>query len=93
MISPSYDCCKFKFYSNLCGVSHASDAILLSLSVAAAQVDFLPILEERDKNGYTALHYAAKLGHIKTAERLLKLGTSITTKNNDGENVFHIACR
>jgi ankyrin repeat protein len=39
------------------------------------------------------LHYAAKLGHIKTADRLLKLGSSVISKNNDGENVFHIACR
>ncbi|OXA64028.1 Transient receptor potential cation channel subfamily A member 1 [Folsomia candida] len=55
--------------------------------------DFIGILEEKDKNGYTPLHYASKLGHIKTAAKLLQLGSSIVTKNNDGENVFHIACR
>ena len=58
-----------------------------------SQKDFLPILDEKDKLGYTPLHYAAKQGHIKSAAKLLKLGASIITKNNDGENVFHIACR
>lgn len=32
-------------------------------------------------------------GHIKTVEKLLSLGAGIFTKNNNGENVFHIACR
>ncbi|CAG7733444.1 unnamed protein product, partial [Allacma fusca] len=54
---------------------------------------FIPILEDQDKNGNTSLHYAAKRGHIKSVEKLLTLGASILTKNNDGQNVFHLACR
>jgi len=56
-------------------------------------MDLMPILEEKDKYGMAPLHYTAKLGHIKTANRLLKLGSSVISKNNEGENVFHIACR
>ncbi|CAL8070273.1 unnamed protein product [Orchesella dallaii] len=55
--------------------------------------EFIPILEEKDKNGFTALHYAVKQGHIKNAMKLITLGASIITKNNIGENVMHIACR
>ncbi|CAG7721205.1 unnamed protein product [Allacma fusca] len=54
---------------------------------------FLLILETQDKRGNTAMHIAAKNGQIKSLAKLLKLGCSITTKNNYGENVFHVACR
>ncbi|CAG7721204.1 unnamed protein product [Allacma fusca] len=52
-----------------------------------------PILELQDTRGNTALHIAAKNGQSKTVAYLLSLGSSITGKNFEGENVFHIACR
>ncbi|ODM99617.1 Transient receptor potential cation channel subfamily A member 1 [Orchesella cincta] len=61
-------------------------------SLSVIESDFIPILEEKDKNGFTALHYAVKQGHIKNAMKLISLGASIITKNNIGENVMHIAC-
>ncbi|CAG7734886.1 unnamed protein product [Allacma fusca] len=56
-------------------------------------MSLLPILDIQDKHGHTALHIATKNGHVPTVRILLKMGSNVTVKNVEGENVFQIACR
>jgi ankyrin repeat protein len=49
-------------------------------------------LEERDEDGWTALHYAAVRGHAEIAATLLRFGAHANTKDSDGLTPLMIAC-
>ncbi|KAL3872338.1 hypothetical protein ACJMK2_040269 [Sinanodonta woodiana] len=49
------------------------------------------LLQQKDKNGWTALHHAASKGSVPVIESLLAAGLDITARNNDDENILHIA--
>ena len=64
-----------------------------NIQLLQSQMCLIPILEVPDKRGNTALHIATKQGQITSISKLLTLGASVTTKNCDGDNMFHVACR
>ncbi|XP_037366464.1 ankyrin repeat domain-containing protein 16 [Talpa occidentalis] len=41
---------------------------------------------------FTALHYAAKEGHISTIQTLLSLGADISSKDEKNRSALHLAC-
>eukprot|EP00002_Diphylleia_rotans_P038943 TRINITY_DN8920_c0_g1_i2.p1 TRINITY_DN8920_c0_g1~~TRINITY_DN8920_c0_g1_i2.p1 ORF type:complete len:165 (-),score=24.51 TRINITY_DN8920_c0_g1_i2:16-510(-) len=49
-------------------------------------------LQYQDKNGYTALHLAAKNGHFKCADLLIDRGVDLHTLDNQGATALHYAC-
>nr|WUF06608.1 transient receptor potential cation channel subfamily A member 1 [Cacopsylla chinensis] len=51
------------------------------------------LLNERDKNGCSPLHYASREGHIVSLENLINLGACINLKNNSNESPLHLAAR
>ncbi len=73
------------------------------LMLAASNKDFPPsdytllssdnsVLEMKDNNGYTALHYAA-LSNQDVLEDLIAMGANPTAKDNNGNNVLHLIAR
>lgn len=73
------------------------------LMLAASNKDFPPsdytllssdnsVLEMKDNNGYTALHYAA-LSNQDVLENLIAIGANPTAKDNNGNNVLHLIAR
>jgi hypothetical protein len=48
-------------------------------------------LEKKDKNGFTALHYATQNDHTNMVELLLSEGTDIEIKNNAGYSPLSVA--
>ncbi|EAY13227.1 ankyrin repeat protein, putative [Trichomonas vaginalis G3] len=50
-------------------------------------------INEKDKYGRTALHYAAYFNCKETAELLISHGVNINEKDIDGENALHYAAR
>lgn len=73
------------------------------LMLAASNKDFPPsdytllssdnsVLEMKDNNGYTALHYAA-LSNQDVLEDLIAIGANPTAKDNNGNNVLHLIAR
>ncbi|XP_074035127.1 transient receptor potential cation channel A1 [Leptinotarsa decemlineata] len=51
------------------------------------------LLNEKDVNGCSPLHYASREGFIKTLENLIRLGACINLKNNYNETPLHFAAR
>ncbi|XP_061382460.1 transient receptor potential cation channel subfamily A member 1 isoform X1 [Danaus plexippus] len=51
------------------------------------------LLNEKDNNGCSPLHYASREGHIRSLENLIKLGACINLKNNNNESPLHFAAR
>jgi len=46
----------------------------------------------KDNDGWTALHWASRLGHIETVKALLQVdGIEINAKDNDGWTALHYA--
>eukprot|EP01026_Neomeris_dumetosa_P062159 TRINITY_DN58740_c0_g1_i2.p2 TRINITY_DN58740_c0_g1~~TRINITY_DN58740_c0_g1_i2.p2 ORF type:complete len:174 (-),score=39.69 TRINITY_DN58740_c0_g1_i2:205-726(-) len=50
-------------------------------------------INQRDHYGRTALHWAAEVGHIETAEALLDLGGDLSAVENSGRTAIHLAAR
>ena len=48
-------------------------------------------LNEKNKEGITALHYAVTNGNIKIVQLLKKLGANLDAVTNTGKNIMHIA--
>ncbi|EAY16490.1 hypothetical protein TVAG_348000 [Trichomonas vaginalis G3] len=48
-------------------------------------------INEKDDNGKTSLHFAAKNNIKETAELFISYGANINEKDNNGETAFHIA--
>lgn len=48
---------------------------------------------ERDTNGSTPLHYASKIGKIRSTQSLLQIGALVNMKNNEKESPLHFAAR
>lgn len=48
-------------------------------------------IHDRDNSGYTALHYAARSGHLEACQMLLKAGTDINSQTNGGATALHRA--
>ncbi|XP_065292164.1 transient receptor potential cation channel subfamily A member 1 isoform X1 [Dermacentor albipictus] len=55
--------------------------------------DFAELLNERDIQGCTAMHYASRNGQLKTIESLLHFGAIVNLKNNDNQSPLHFAAR
>ncbi|XP_057671401.1 transient receptor potential cation channel subfamily A member 1 isoform X2 [Diorhabda carinulata] len=53
----------------------------------------LQLLNEKDINGCSPLHYASREGHIRSLENLIHLGACINLKNNNNESPLHFAAR
>lgn len=51
------------------------------------------LLNEKDRTGCSALHYASREGHIRSLENLIRLGANIHIKNNNNESALHFAAR
>ncbi|KAK2708547.1 hypothetical protein QYM36_014226, partial [Artemia franciscana] len=51
------------------------------------------LIDERDINGCSALHYASRHGHVQSLRSLMCLGASISLKNNQHENPLHFAAK
>lgn len=49
------------------------------------------ILQDVDKEGWNALHFAAKSGNVEIAKKLIKRGIQ-SVKALDGKTILHIAC-
>ncbi|KAH9488093.1 Transient receptor putative cation channel sub A member 1 [Bulinus truncatus] len=58
-----------------------------------AKQDVMYLQNDKDDYGCTALHYAAKKGHLSAVDDLLKMGSIATTKNKEGQSPFHFAAR
>ena len=48
-------------------------------------------INEKNKEGITALHYAVTNGNIKIVQLLKKLGANLEAVTNTGKNIMHIA--
>lgn len=55
--------------------------------------DFTELLNERDVQGCTAMHYASRNGQLKTIEGLLQFGATVNIKNNENQSPLHFAAR
>ncbi|KAG0411644.1 hypothetical protein HPB47_011248, partial [Ixodes persulcatus] len=55
--------------------------------------DFALLLNERDMQGCTAMHYASRNGQLKTIEGLLQFGAIVNLKNNENQSPLHFAAR
>ncbi|KAE9414822.1 hypothetical protein Angca_007770 [Angiostrongylus cantonensis] len=51
------------------------------------------LINRSDKDGFTALHYAAKYGNLKVVEVLLKLGASADVKSKANTTPLHMSAR
>nr|XP_008191477.1 PREDICTED: transient receptor potential cation channel subfamily A member 1 isoform X2 [Tribolium castaneum] len=63
------------------------------VSKAKSQTSLLQLLNEKDINGCSPLHYASREGHIRSLENLIRLGATINLKNNNNESPLHFAAR
>jgi len=52
---------------------------------------FAPMVNARDSEGWTPLHYAAYLGHRATCEELVKCGAFLETKDDEGYDALHFS--
>ena len=50
-------------------------------------------INERSKEGFTALMYAARNNHLAAAKHLVKLGADVHIENNEGSTAYDIAVR
>ncbi|HEX7858529.1 MAG TPA: ankyrin repeat domain-containing protein [Sphingobium sp.] len=62
----------------------AADAMLI-LSIGATSAN------ERDEEGYTLLHYAARAGSLEAVKQLLERGADPTAKAKDGNTPMTLA--
>ncbi|KAG5888861.1 hypothetical protein JTB14_031419 [Gonioctena quinquepunctata] len=60
---------------------------------AQTKESLLQLLNEKDMNGCSPLHYASREGHIRSLENLIRLGACINLKNNNNESPLHFAAR
>ena len=51
------------------------------------------MLDQRDSQGCTPLHYASKEGQLNTIDDLLKMGAVLNIKNNLKQSPLHFAVR
>lgn len=51
------------------------------------------LLDHKDTNGCTPMHYASRNGHCKSIENLIRLGARINLKNNENQSPLHFAAR
>lgn len=49
------------------------------------------IVNEKNDNGWTLLHFAADFGKFKIAKLLIKYGANVNDKNNSGATPLHLA--
>jgi len=52
---------------------------------------FLPLINSRDREGWTPLHHAAWHGHRTTVEQLEKYGAYVEALDDDGRTPFYYA--
>eukprot|EP00397_Hematodinium_sp_SG-2012_P050764 GEMP01059169.1.p1 GENE.GEMP01059169.1~~GEMP01059169.1.p1 ORF type:complete len:312 (+),score=67.23 GEMP01059169.1:124-1059(+) len=52
---------------------------------------FLPLINSRDREGWTPMHHAAWLGHRATVEQLEKFGAFVEARDDEGRTPFHYA--
>lgn len=50
-------------------------------------------VNQKNKDGFTSLHYAAYKGWIQILEYLETIGADFHIKTNSGLNVFHLAAQ
>ncbi len=51
------------------------------------------MLNEQDIDGWTAMHYACKLGYIYAVKYLIEKGADINIKNNEKQSPLHISAK
>ena len=51
------------------------------------------LMNERDKFGWTPMHYAAMSGHLQGLDELIMYGASPSITSNLNNTPFHLACR
>lgn len=56
-------------------------------------LQFLPDINQKDRDGNTALFYCLGNRNPKILELLLRLGADVTIQNNDGDTAVHRLCR
>ena len=50
-------------------------------------------LEEKDKYGRTAFHYACLRGNLDCVKILMKYNININAQDNNGETAFILSCK
>lgn len=55
--------------------------------------EFISFVNQKNKSGFTALHYACYNGNIKLIKLLINYGADINMINNNGLNVLHLAAQ
>ena len=61
------------------------------IAIVKLLLDGRAFIEQRDKKGNTALHYAAGYGRIEVLQMLLKAGAVVNAKNDDGQTPKDVA--
>lgn len=49
-------------------------------------------VNEKDKNGYTTLHLAARNGHLDEVQKFVNGGINIKARGKDGKTPLELAC-
>ena len=55
--------------------------------------EFISFINQKNKSGFTALHYACYNGNIKLIKLLINYGADINAVNNNGLNVLHLSAQ
>ena len=55
--------------------------------------EFTSFINQKNKSGFTALHYACYNGNIKIIKLLVDNGADINITNNNGLNILHLAAQ
>ena len=50
-------------------------------------------MNQRDSEGWSALHYASKLGYLYFTRLFIAYGASTTIKNNEKQSPLHVAAK
>ena len=53
--------------------------------------EFTSFINQKNKSGFTALHYASYNGNMKLIKLLINYGSDINLTNNNGLNVLHLS--
>ena len=77
--------------SNNNGVTALMNSTHYDTNVTKLLLDNNALVHYKDKNGNTALHYAAKYGSMNAIKDLIEAGSKMNVKNNDGNTPLLLA--
>ncbi|PGH23482.1 hypothetical protein AJ80_02436 [Polytolypa hystricis UAMH7299] len=81
-------------YSALCGLGRVAGVVVSRFEVKKSKFDGLKsFVDSQDKNGWTALHFAAAGNFPNVVELLLNVGASTHIENNRGDSCCAIISR